>query len=223
MHLGQEVGILIKKEFMLEWRQKYALNGILLYLCSTIFICYLSFYTSRGALNPITWNTLFWIIQLFTSVNAVAKSFILESPGRHMYYYTLASPTAIIVAKMVYNAVLTMAVAAIGLLFYTIILGNPVQDFTFFVVNMLAGSVGFSVILTLSSGIAAKARNSSALMAILSFPVITPVLLLSIRLSKNAMDGLAMSVNTSPLLTLFAVDLIVGATAIMLFPFLWRT
>ena len=43
-------------------------------------------------------------------------------------------------------------------------------------------------------------------MAILSFPVIIPVILVLIRLSKNAMDGLGRSVNYSNIGVLCAIN-----------------
>ena len=58
----KEIKALLGKELILEWRQKYALNGILLYLTSTIFICYLSFSLGSGQINAASWNALLWII-----------------------------------------------------------------------------------------------------------------------------------------------------------------
>ena len=77
MNLFSQVKFLIHKEIVLEWRSKYAFNGILLYVISTVFVCFLAF----KAIQPITWNALFWIIMLFASVNAITKSFVQESPG----------------------------------------------------------------------------------------------------------------------------------------------
>ena len=55
---------LIKKELLTEWRQRYALNGMVLYLVSTIFVCYMSFNLKAGVIDAVTWNALFWIIIL---------------------------------------------------------------------------------------------------------------------------------------------------------------
>ena len=41
--LSSEIKILLGKEIHLELKQKYVLNGILLYLVSTIFVTYLAF------------------------------------------------------------------------------------------------------------------------------------------------------------------------------------
>jgi heme exporter protein B len=223
MALSKEILALINKEITLEWRQKYAFNGILLYLGCTVFVCYLSFAVKGNNLTPSTWNALFWIIILFTSVNAIAKSFIQERSARNIYYYTLTSPTGIILSKILYNSVLMIALSLLGFLFYSLVLGNPVQDKTLFVWNIALGALGFSTTLTMISGIASKANNSSSLMAILSIPVIIPMLLLLIKISKNAIDGLDRSVSMDDLLILGSVNVLIGAISYILFPYLWRS
>ncbi len=221
--LIKEIQTLILQEVRVEWRLRYAINGILLYLVSIIFISYLSFRSQIQTLNPIIWNTLFWIIILFTAVNAVTKSFIQLSRGRLIYYYSIANPTAIIVSKILYNSILLLAIGVAGLMLYSLVLGNPVEDSTLFIVNLVLGSIGFAAVLTMNSGIASKAANSTSLMAILSFPVILPLLLVILRISKNAMDGLAWSASYSQIVYLCALDIIVITISTILFPYIWRS
>jgi len=218
-----EIIYLIKKEFLLEWRQKYAINGILLYLGSAIFVCYLSFALKGNRLAPSTWNALFWIILLFTSINAIAKSFIQENSSRNLYYYTIASPQGIIISKIVYNSIVMLFLALAGLVIYSLVLDNPVQDKALFMLNLVLGAIGFSTTFTMISGIASKARSNATLMAILSFPIIIPMLLILIKISKNAMDGLAWSVSYNDLIILVALNMMVGALSYILFPYLWRS
>lgn len=213
----------IKKELTLEWRQRYAINGILLYLVSTIFICYLSFNVRTNQLNPITWNALFWIILLFTAINAVAKSFIQEKDGKYLYYYWLVSPQVLIISRILYNTLLMLVLALTGYMMYSLVLGNPVGDPALFLVNLLLAAISFSSALTMISAIASKANNNQTLMAILGFPVILPMLLMIIKISKNALDGVARSASYDEMLTLFAINLIVGAVSYLLFPYLWRS
>lgn len=221
--LFKEIKGLVYKEILLEWRERYAINGLLLYVVSTVMVCYLSFNLKTNQLSIITWNTLFWIILLFTSVNAIAKSFMQERYGRFIYYYTLVSPQGIILSKIIYNSFLMLFIATVGFLFYSVVLGNPVQDNFLFFVNILLGAVGFSSTLTMVSGIASKAGNNSTLMAILSFPVMIPMLLMLIRTSKNALDGLDRSVSLDEIITLLSINMIVIAVSYILFPYLWRS
>ncbi|MFA5245362.1 MAG: heme exporter protein CcmB [Pedobacter sp.] len=219
MDLFSQIKFLIRKEIMLEWRSKYAFNGILLYVVSTVFVCYLAF---REISSAPTWNALFWIIMLFASVNAITKSFIQESRGRQLYYYTITGPQAIIISKIIYNILLMLLLSIIALGFYTLVFKNPLGDPVFYLLSVLLGSISFASVFTMISGIASKASNGGALMAILSFPVIIPLLVVLIKLSKNAMDGLDRSVSYDEIGVLLAINVIVVTTSLLLFPYLWR-
>lgn len=218
-----QLGALMRKEFLLEWRQRYALNGMLLYIVGSVFVCYLSFNARRGQLTPIVWNVLFWIILLFTAINAIAKSFVQERAGRQLYYYTLASPQQIILAKILYNTALMLVLAFLGFGVYAFVLGNPVNDVPLYLLTLILGAIGFAASLTLVSGIASKAENPATLMAVLSFPVILPLLLELLKISKNALDGLDRSVSWKEVGTVLAIDSIVVVLSWLLFPFLWRS
>ena len=217
---------LLKKEILLEWRSIYAFNGVLLYVVSTVFVCYISFHLSPGfsgsAGYPIVWNILFWIIILFASVNAIAKSFIQENKGRLLYYYTIASPQAIILSKTIYNILLMSLLSILALIVYLLFFPNTIGDPLFYFLAVLLGSISFSTVFTMISAIASKAGNNGTLMAILSFPVIIPVILLLIRISKSAMDGVERSLLYGNIGILFAINVIVIATSLLLFPYLWR-
>lgn len=219
----RQVLALIQKDILLELRNRYALGGILLYVVSTVFVCYAGIQLKIGKIDPIIWNALLWIILLFTAINALAKSFSQENTARFYYYYTLAKPSSIIVAKILFNFLLMLVLLLLGMVVYSLFLGNPVQDLVQFMVAAVLGASLFSTTLTLISGIASKASNSASLMALLSFPVILPGLLLLLRISKNAMDGLEWSSSQKDLITLLAINTIVATLSVVLFPYLWRS
>ncbi|MEX2511870.1 MAG: heme exporter protein CcmB [Cyclobacteriaceae bacterium] len=221
--MWKEIAILVRKEAILEWRQKYAINGILLYVVSAVFITYLSMGASQGQLQVPVWNSLYWIIILFSSVNAVAKSFVQEHQGRQLYYYMIASPEAIILSKTIYNTLLTLILALLGYFIFSLVFGNEVLDQPMFLLNLFLGAIGFSASLTMVSAIASKAGNNGTLMAILSFPIMIPILLMAIQVSKNAIDGLDRDLNWEKIITLLAINAIVGATSYILFPYLWKS
>jgi len=226
MNLFDQTIHLLKKEILLEWRSKYAFNGVLLYVVSTVFVCYMAFNLNQGFANsqgyPLVWNILFWIIILFASVNAIAKSFLQESKGRLLYYYSIAGPHAIILSKIIYNILLMSLLSILALIIYSVFFKNPTVDDLYYFLTVLLGSISFSTVFTMISAIASKAGNNGTLMAILSFPVIIPVILLLIRMSKRAMDGLDRGLSTQDIVTLLAINVIVIATSLILFPFLWR-
>jgi heme exporter protein B len=226
MQLINQTMYLLKKEIVLEWRSKYAFNGVLLYVVSTVFICYIAFNLNPGFTGSkgysIVWNVLFWIIILFASVNAIAKSFMQESKSRLLYYYSIASPQAIILSKTIYNILLMSLLSALALPVYMVFFNNTIGDPLYYFLTVLLGSISFSTVFTMISAIASKAGNNGTLMAILSFPVIIPVILLLIKLSKSAMDGIDRSLSYGNIGVLLAINVIVITTSLILFPFLWR-
>ena len=218
-----EIKYLFQKEVTLEWRQKYAFNGLLLFTVSTIFIIYLSLSVkNQSSLQAPLWNAIFWVVILFSAINAVAKSFLQESAGRQLYYYTAVHPVSLIIAKMTYNSLLMLVLALIATVAYGTVLGYPVSNTAMFLCALVLASVGISSVLTMMSAIASKAGNNTVLMAILSMPLLIPILLLSIKTVRNAIDGIVWSETYDELITLFAVDAIGVALGYILFPFLWK-
>ena len=211
---------LLKKDILLELRQQHTFYGILLYIASTIFVLYLSLPESP---DGNVWNSLFWVIQLFVCVNTVAKSFLQDSRGRLLYYYTIASPVQFILAKLIYNICLLLIMNMISILFFYVFLGFPVVNpFIFIFISMLGG-ISLSLVFTLMSAIAAKAQHNAALIAILGFPVILPLLLLLMRLSKLAFAEIFREGAVGQLTgIIIGLDALVIALAVILFPFLWK-
>lgn len=220
MQLFREIAFLLHKELTLEWRQKYALGGILLYVVATVYVVYIS----SAKVEPDIWNTLFWIIILFASVNAVARSFMQEHSNRQLYYYTLANPVAVLLAKILYNFLLLLLLSALTLGAYSLVAGNPIHRPEPFVWAITLGSFGFSVALTFVSAIASKASNTSTLMAILSLPLLIPILATLIRLAKAGLvprEGIDIPIQ-SDLYILAGIDMLLLGAALILFSFLWK-
>ncbi len=210
---------LLQKDVLLEFRQKHTFYGILLYIASTIFVLYLSIDKPDASV----WNGLFWTIQLFICVNAVAKSFLQESRGRMLYFYSIASPVEFIIAKMIYNLLLMILMSLLSLLLFVIFLDNPVDNSLLFIGIVVLGGASISIVFTLMSAIAAKAQQNAALIAILGFPVILPQLLLLMRFSKAAFAEVFKEGAVLQLAGLIVgLDVLVIALAIILFPYLWK-
>ena len=219
LSMTKRIFALLKKDILLELRQQHSFYGILLYIAATIFVLYLSIDKPDGAV----WNGLFWVIQLFICVNAVAKSFLQESRGRMLYFYSIVSPVEFIIAKIAYNIILMIGMSLVSLLLFFIFLDNPVDDSLRFMGIVILGGASISIVFTLMSAIAAKAQQNAALIAILGFPVILPQLLLLMRLSKTAFAEVFREGAVLQLAGLITgLDVLVIALAIILFPYLWK-
>ncbi|WP_143307628.1 heme exporter protein CcmB [Chitinophaga vietnamensis] len=209
---------LVKKDLLLEFRQQYAFYGVLLYIVSTVFVINLM----MGRPDDKLWNALFWVIQLFVSVNAIAKSFMQESRGRLLYFYSLVHPRCFIAAKLIYNVVLMIVMSLIALGCSLLFLGNPLYNPLYFMSIVLLGGVSLSLLFTMLAAIAAQANHNAALMAVMGFPLIMPILMLLANISLSAFITVYQPGLPRMFFLLGGMDILVIALSMILFPFLWK-
>lgn len=212
------IAALLKKDILLEIRQQYTFYGVLLYVASTIFVLYLA----MGEPEAAIWNGLFWMIQLFICVNAVAKSFLQESSGRMLYYYSIAGARDFILSKLIFNAALMIVMSISSLILFRLLMGNALQHPWRFVGTVCLGGCSLSLVFTFLAAIAARARQNAALIAILGFPLIIPQVLLLMRISNTAFADVIQGGFLSMSLLLAGLDVMVIMLAVILFPFLWK-
>lgn len=208
---------LFRKDLLLEVRQQYSFYGILLYIGATIFVLFLSIREPEAEV----WNGLFWVTQLFICINAVAKSFLSESRGRMLYFYTLASPTQFVLAKLIFNSLLMLLMSLLALALFSLLMNAPLARPSAFVGLVLLGGWSLSLVFTFLAAIAARAQQNAAIMAVLGFPIITPQLILLMKISNAAFNPI-LTLKAQDILLLVALDLLVALMAVILFPFLWK-
>jgi heme exporter protein B len=175
-----------------------------------------------GEPEPAVWRGLFWMIQLFISVNAVAKSFLQEGRGRLLYFYSIAGARDFILAKLLFNALLMLLMSLVSLFLFLLMLGDPLPNPFSFVLLSCLGGVSLSLVFTFLAAIAARAQQSAALMAILGFPLIIPQLLLLNKVSNIAFADVVQSGLREMIGLLIGLDGMIIALSIILFPFLWK-
>ncbi|HEX2536099.1 MAG TPA: heme exporter protein CcmB [Chitinophagaceae bacterium] len=208
---------LFRKDVLLEIRQQYTFYGVLLYVGATIFVLFMAIESPE----PAVWNGLFWVVQLFISINAVAKSFLQESKARMLYYQSITSPQSFVLAKLLFNSVLMAVMCLLSLGLYVLFLGNPVKQMGAFIGLVLLGGWGLSLVFTFLAAIAARAQQNAAIMAILGFPIIIPQLILLMKLTGTVFAGTG---GIDPVYAgmLLVMNGLVILLAVILFPFLWK-
>ncbi|HZF99514.1 MAG TPA: heme exporter protein CcmB [Chitinophagales bacterium] len=209
---------LLLKEFRVEYKEPYALTGLLLYLASVLMVVYVGLME----MQPQVWLTLYWIVALFIAINASAKSFMHEARGRWFYYYQLAHPVEVIISKIVYNTVLLVVLNVVCWLLYSLVLGSPVRNYSWLLTVIVLGSVSISILLTMMSAIASKAGNNATLMSVLSLPVLIPTMLLLVNLSMAALVEDLTVLPVGDLFILVGLDCVMLMLAFVLFPYLWK-
>ncbi len=207
------------KELSVEFRQRFAVGGILVFAATIVFIIYKSFNT----VNPREWSILVWIIMLFAGLNAVVKSFLQETKGTYIYYYTLFDPVDVLIAKILYNVVFLCVLFLVIIGMMALFTGFPVRDIPLFAIGSLGGIAGISVVFTFVSIISAAGSGNATLMSILALPLILPVLLILLKVSAVSSGMLVDTAIHVDLWLLLAIDCILLGACILLFPVLWKS
>jgi heme exporter protein B len=201
------------------------LGGILLYVFSSVLLIYfaLQYSDSLKGIEPTIWSIIFWLIILFSSVNAVANSFFREPEGRFFYYYWMVNPQSIIVAKLIYNFLFTLLLTVLTFGLFAIMISDPITNCSLFFVTILLGGTGYSFLFTTMSAIASRAGNNATLMAVLGFPLIIPLLIFLTKLTAAAIVSQEFTDETvQNLLMLLAFNILQPTLALILFPYIWR-
>ena len=119
--------------------------------------------------------------------------------------------------------VFMLCLSLITFFFYAFFIKNEVENLGLFFIVLLLASTGLAGVLSLMSAIASKASGNFAMMSILSFPVMMPLILVVIRVSKQAVDGIEWAgVGFSFIVILAALNILTLALSFLLFPYLWR-
>ncbi len=214
----QIIYILLKKEFLLEWRSKASLGSLLVHSLATIFFIYMIF---NGDINFITWLALFWVINLFSVIQITARTFQKDANEHFYYLKQLASAQHIILSKIIYNTIFIIIISFIVFLFMQLFFSQQVTYLGIFSLTILLASLGFSALFSLLSGISAKTQNM-VLLAVLGLPIILPLILIISKLS--ALADFYTTINDIYIFLSAAVllDITILILAIILFPYLWK-
>lgn len=202
----------------MEWRQKYALQGVLVQMFTSVLLIKLSIATFP---LPV-WNALFWLMILFNTMNTIAKGFLQESEGKMLYYHSVCKPGALILSKIIFNSLVSVFLLLIFSLAYSLVLGFKIQIPLQYLIVSVLFTIGLSTVFTMVSAIAAGAGNNHLLIPVLGLPLMIPLLLMTVKSAKKAMDGIETNAIYYDIAALALMDVMVIYLAVMLYKYLWK-
>ncbi|GCD76904.1 cytochrome C biogenesis protein CcmB [Thermaurantimonas aggregans] len=215
MHYIKQVIKILYTDFKIEWREKHQLFSLFLYIASSAFIAYMIL---KADVAPRISISVFWIILGFGAVTSTSRSLIRETSTRFLFYYQTVPPSLLIVSKITFNALL-LGVVSVFTAWLFDLLFHTQFSLSYLLGISLLGALAFASTLTLIAGISAAVQGNAAIMAVLSFPLLIPQLLVLIRISEAMLIGVE---STRYVVASLLLDLITVALSIVLFPFLWK-
>jgi heme exporter protein B len=209
------------KDARLELRTRYALNAILLFAVTTLAA--VSFSVGQSGLSPKLLAALFWIILFFSAMSGLAQTFIREEEAATSMTLKLsAEPDSVYIGKLFFNFILLTVMAAIITPIFFIFTDAATRGIPVFIVILVAGVIGLSAATTLVAAIIAKASVKGALFAVLSFPILMPLLLVLILATEKVMGEATLGDIRTEIQFMVAYGVVMITGSILLFRFVWR-
>jgi len=210
---------LFTQQLKLEWKSPFIIGGNLLYVIGAVFITYKIF----NEISPPVWVCVFWLIFLFTALNATIHSFSREQSESILFYYSFTNPVVLYLARVLFNFFFLMLSAGFLYFFMGLFLQNPIIEYDLFLIALLLTGLGLSIQFTFVSAIAVHTRQSNTMTSILGLPLIIPILMTAVKLSLISTEVIVDDGSDIDIMILSAIDMIMFGIAVILFPSLWRS
>jgi len=212
----------LRKELLSEFRTRYAISAVLLFVLTTITM--IVFATSGDILSPTVAAGILWIVMFFAAMTGLSKTFVSEEErGTSLYLKLVSGSSAIYFGKLVFNIILSLSLNIVAVLLFFMFIGNiTVKSPLIFVLSIFLGSIAVAASTTIISALIAKANSKNALFPVLSFPIILPVIILGIQTTVGSFEGTDFEKVRSDFQMLFAYSGLMCVASYFLFDFVWK-
>ncbi|HEU5015988.1 MAG TPA: heme exporter protein CcmB [Roseiflexaceae bacterium] len=215
-----------RKDLRSELRSRYAVNALLLFATNSVVVQSLVLgllLPSRNADLSLIYAALLWITVLFAAFTGLARAFVQEEEARTAAALRLAAPPlAVYGGKLLFNLLLLLLLDVVVTVLFVVLLRVQIGNLGLFLALLLAGSVGLVAATTLVAAMIARAGAKGALFAVLSFPLLVPLLVVAVQSTARALDGVGWDEGLRPLVTLLSFATVQFVASLFLFPTVWE-
>jgi heme exporter protein B len=212
----------VKKDIKSELRNRYSINSLLLFVLVTITI--ILFSIGLEDVSPSVLAGMFWIVMFFAASSGLSRTFVSEEErGTSLSLKLVASGGTIYFGKLLFNIILMLFLTIFICIFYLFFMNHfVINNYLIFILTLLFGSIGLASASTIIAAIISKASSKGTLYPVLSFPILLPLLIIVIGLTKSAQDGEAFSMVYNQFLLIISYSGILITVSYLLFDFIWK-
>ncbi len=219
--LGQAAAVFVK-EWRCELRTRSALNTLALFALTTLVVVSVALgpmgarSSERAAVLPV----LLWLILLFAATAGLPRGFVHEEETHTATALRLAArPSALFCGKLAYSLALVLALEVLVTPLFLVLMQLGVASPGLLLATLAAGGYGLAAGSTLIAAMIGQAQSKGTLFAVLSFPVLLPLLIFAVQLSRAAVSG---EPPGDALMVLLLYDGSLTVASLMLFPVIWN-
>ncbi len=221
MQLILKAFYIFQKDIRQEFKTRYAINAIVLFAVVTLTA--VSFSIGTFAAGDEVLAALLWIILFFSAMSGLAHIFVREEETHTSDTLKLvAPPMSIYLGKYLFNFFLLLLLEFITVPLFFAVMNFSISGVWPFLASLVLGSFGLSAGATMIAAIISKASAKGALFAVLSFPILLPVLIMGINATRIVIREESFAAISGPLQALFAYAVVVVTASLLLFDFVWN-
>ncbi|MGC8837921.1 MAG: heme exporter protein CcmB [Anaerolineae bacterium] len=219
MRALRQVGAIVWKDISAELRTKEMFSSMFVFVFLALVVFNFAFELRVDNVREVAPGVL-WVAFSFAGVLGLNRSFILEK-DRGCLEGLLLSPldrSLVYFAKVLSNLLFMLVVEALALPIFSALFNLPLLRLDLGLVVLL-GTLGFAGVGTLFSAMVVNTRAREVLLPVLLFPIVTPVLIASVKLTGGLLDGERLLAMGNWLRLLGAFDAIFLAVSYMTFDY----
>ena len=210
----------IKKDFTIEFRNRTAIS--ISFAFAVIITLSISLVAGATPFPAMVHSIMFWIILFFSAMSGLAHVFIREEEEKTSLFLSLHySPEEVYISKLIFNISLMLSISIIVtplyLFFLQVVPAYPVL----FCAVTLSGSIAIASVAAIFGAMVAKANSGSSLFALISFPILLPVLWTTISMTTISIEGADIK-EYGNLIFLLAFSGVIILTSYLTFKFIWK-
>ena len=210
------------KDATQELRKKVAIVAVFFFAATALTLVSFAIGPFRlpASDRPPLQAALLWIILFFAAATGLPRAFVSEEEtGTGLALRKTIPAVYVLAGKTLFNFLLFLAMAAITIPGFLILLEWKMGSVGALAVTMLAGGFGLAVVSTFLSALVARAGQRNVLFVLIAFPVVLPLLLTAISATIEATSG---GFPSGPLRVLVAYDGASSCAAYMLAAVAWE-
>lgn len=232
--LAEALAVFVK-EWRCELRTRYALNTLALFAVTTLVVVSVGLgpigasSSEKGAVLPV----VLWIILLFAVTAGLPRAFVVEEETHTATALRMsATPSALFWGKLLYSLTLVLVLEVLVTPLFLAMMDLDVARPGQLLLALAGGGFGLAAGGTLIAAIIAQARGRGTLFAVLALPILLPLLVIVIQISRAAVTGevgtldeaatTAAAVGDPAIRLLLLYDATVTVAGSMLFPTIWN-
>lgn len=210
------------KDFTSELRMRYAINALIMFVIVAISTILFSIGNERAPQN--VYAGMFWVIVFFSAMSGLSRVFVSEEErGTTLILSLIANPISIFLGKFLFNLVLIFFINTLIAVLYSILFQDfVIQNWDSFIYAFILGNIGIAISSTIIASIIAKANVKGTLYPVLAFPVLLPLIMMLIEITKAALEGNPISDVSAEFVVLISYDIVMITASIMVFDLIWR-